>query len=108
MKNEELYKTDEELLAAFNRFCHTRKCVSCDQMKVPCLLRWLKKEVETEKPELCPFCGKETEVRMFGCLDEPTKYAVRCKSCSYTSMQSYVSKEDAFRIHNKLCRTLIR
>lgn len=102
-----MYKTEKERLDAFDRFCRTQKCaMSCNQMKVSCLLNWLGKEVEKEKPEPCPFCGSATKARMFGCIDETTKYAVRCESCFYTSLQSYVSKEDAIKIHNNLCRKL--
>ena len=107
MTNEQKYKTTDERIRAFWRFCkeHGQKgkhgCLGCPAKGLPtyrekCALTWLAFEVEEEKPLACPFCGGdsidifETD---FGRSEEPYQFAVKCKSCG--ALVSAEDKDDA-------------
>lgn len=66
MTNEQKYKTPEERIDAFKRYCAKRDCDDCQAYKIhhypdgrmDCIVRWLALEAEEELLS-CPLCGGE-------------------------------------------------
>ena len=112
MTNEQKYKTTDERIRAFWRFCkgqgkRERGCLGCPTKGIPsyrekCALAWLALEAEEEKPLHCPFCGGdnidifETD---FGQNEEPYQFAVKCKSCG--ALVSAEDKNEAIAAWNR-------
>lgn len=86
MTNEQMYKTPEERIEAFQKFCTSNKCDECEctkQRKMGlslCEFGWLTLEAE-EELLACPFCGGEAEVvsAMYGHRLDGAR--VRCTRC---------------------------
>lgn len=82
MTNEKKYKTPEERVEAFSKFCISRKCDDCACAKQGrkgislCEFRWLALEAEEEEPLACPFCGGEA----IG-VHERDGFSEHCKLC---------------------------
>lgn len=110
MTNEQKYKTTDERMRAFWRFCKGQEkkngCLGCPTKGVPpyrekCALTWLALEAEEELLS-CPFCGGdnidifETD---FGRSEEPYQFAVKCKSCG--ALVSAEDKDNAIAAWNR-------
>lgn len=66
MTNEKKFKTADERIKAFNKFCKENYCEGCSckegtmdyRTPVRCMLAWLELEyIEEVKLKPCPFCG---------------------------------------------------
>ena len=107
MTNEQKYKTPEERVKAFCKWCFNRTCDSCKLKShnfdggVECKFYWLALEAEEDEPEPCPFCGGMTEV----ITDEQGYYGVSCIHCGYTS-ESYEQSIYAIAAHNRVARAV--
>lgn len=88
MTNEEKFKTVEERIKAFKKFCKEKYCEGCPckektadyRTPVRCMLAWLELEYIEVKPLSCPFCGcSDIGVYAHSSLVQ-MKYA-QCKGC---------------------------
>lgn len=110
MRNEEKYRTTDERIRAFWRFCKgqekKRGCLGCPTKGVPpyrekCALTWLALEAK-EQLLPCPFCGGEACVGE-ACVVEysGTKHAyIRCKDCMAIT-QVYNTEDEAIAAWNR-------
>ena len=107
MTNEQKYKTKEERVSKFQRFCDKQEgCTKCaavndEGTKSSCAFHWLALEVE-EEPEPCPFCGGK---HLFVNINGNNFWYVSCKSCLYKSLHNS-SKDKAIAAHNRVARAV--
>ena len=107
MTNEQKYKTPEERVEAFCKWCFNRTCESCKLKSHNfdggdgCKFYWLALEAEEDKPGPCPFCGGMTEV----VTDEQGCYGVSCIHCGYIS-ERYRQSIYAIAAHNRVARAV--
>ena len=125
MLNKDRYKTLEESIKAFKKFCYNQdRCVSCPAYDTKaydtkaydakargtisgCHFRWLALEAEEENPMPCPFCGSQCRLDTV-CMneDQSSKY-VSCTNdrCMY---KSPIGKDGSVAIdaHNRVCRAV--
>lgn len=90
MTNGEKYKTVEERVKEFKKFCREKNCEGCpcrDTVRdynspARCILVWLDLEYTEKKPELkpCPFCGCD-KVKV-NSVFEGSPYYVFCTKCN--------------------------
>lgn len=106
MTNEQKYKTAEERYNAYIKYCGSRQCEVCalrDKRSeaLTCAFDWLSLEAEDEKPEPCPFCGRDTGTmaRHFA-----GGFCVACE-CGYTSLFRETGAE-AIAAHNRVARAV--
>lgn len=106
MTNEEKYKTTNERMGAFGRFCKGQErkkgCLGCPVGGVPtyreqCALAWLALEAE-EKLLPCPFCGGDAEIEFIPSFRN--SHFVRCKIC-LSSVRGYDTKDKAIAVWNR-------
>ena len=91
MTNEQKFKTPEERIDAFKRYCAQRVCDDCQAYKIHhcpdgrmgCIVRWLSLEAEEELLP-CPFCGGDAVVVVTHPISQGAY--VRCKECRVLSM----------------------
>jgi Lar family restriction alleviation protein len=94
MTNGEKYKTVEERVKEFKKFCKEKNCEGCpcrDTVRdysspARCVLVWLDLEYTEKKTELkpCPFCGKVPTLKTeLNACSKPRYYYVAC-SCGAT------------------------
>lgn len=112
MTNAQKYKTLDERIAAFDRFCKQPNCDgcpvahACGQSKAYAALKWLELTF-VDDIEKCPFCGSACAVENV-CTneDQESKY-VAClnEKCMYQSATGK-SAEDAIVKHNAVCMAL--
>ena len=104
--NEMRYKTAEDRVKAFGEFCDHNICdkscaaygnLTCETSE--CMARWLSLEAEEEKPEPCPFCGKECRVLRGRIV------SVSCSECNYMSSGS-TEEAEAIATHNRMARAV--
>lgn len=95
MKNFEKYKTKNERMDAFEKYCETHS----EWFRAPsCAFAWLDLEVEEEKPMPCPYCGSEV-----GLVKTPDNFwQTICHACCAKSMM-HANKEVVVRTHNRMC-----
>ena len=114
MLNQDKYKTAEERVSEFQRFCNKQKwCTKCaavnnEGTRSSCAFHWLALEADEEKPENCPFCGGETHINLVGHLmADVVHYWVDCISpeCMYRSAH-YTDKDTAIAAHNRVARAV--
>lgn len=96
MTNAERYKTADERLNAHHEMCIHKDGCNCIG-KSRCLLEWLEKEAEEEKPLPCPFCGAEAILYATG-----MPY-VRCDNCK-AQTTAYQTPEEAVAAWNRRTR----
>lgn len=100
MTNEQKYKTPEERVKAFGKFCNGQGCTNCILKDRPvgnasCAFYWLALEAEEEEnPEPCPFCGEQMTF---------TEYGIACR-CGYSKVGA--SREASIAAHNRLVRAV--
>lgn len=106
MTNEQKYKTTDERMRAFWRFCKGQEkkngCLGCPTKGVPpyrekCALTWLALEAEEELLS-CPFCGGNAESQFVPSFRN--SYFVRCKIC-LSSIRGYDTKDKAIAAWNR-------
>lgn len=106
MKNEQKYKTPEERVEAFCKWCFNRTCESCKLKSHNfdggdgCKFYWLALEAEEDKPGPCPFCGSETEI-----VSSNNTYQVSCVHCLYLS-EGCTNEKSAIASHNRVSRAV--
>ena len=115
MTNEQKYKTPEERDNAFNEWCFSRDCKTCELKSHNsfdggdgCRFYWLDLEAEEEKTEPCPFCGGETHINLGHLKAGVMHYWVDCISpeCMYRSAH-YTDKDTAIAAHNRVARAVM-
>lgn len=106
--NEEVYKTSEERIKAFEVFCDSHDCELCEIGKkkltggrLVCAMNWLARKADEEKPENCPFCGGECRAVQ----NSDGEYVVGCDMCCYTS-KDFECKAAAIAAHNRVARSV--
>ena len=109
MTNEERYKTTDDRVYAFRKYCRDKgTCHDCALNETGvsrticvdrCILNWLALEAEEEKPLNCPFCGGEAESKFTRPLIDGYYY-VHCKNC-HSSTRGYRTKDDAIDAWNR-------
>lgn len=110
MTNGEKYKTAEERLNAFLRFCDSDKCESCPIENCECeydvlaAFKWLDLEAEEENPLPCPFCGGE--VRVDHNWDNSHSVSCTGRGCWYHS-KCCTSESDAIAAHNRVAKAVM-
>lgn len=108
MTNEQKYKTAEERFNAFHKKCGSCGVTICDRIKViNCLNNWLALKAE-EKPEPCPFCGKEVIVGFSENIHKEKYRQVWCSDgerCGYECVMKK-TEEEAIAAHNRVCRAV--
>ena len=105
MTNAEKYKTAEERVEAFRKFCDATKlkkqcedALSCTE----CQFAWLDMEAEEERPLPCPFCGggadviSTSDINLVSCAEGCGYYSQRCESA-----------ESAIAAHNRVARAVM-
>ena len=116
--NEQKYKTAEERVKAFGEFCKNEFCNQCNHLDcklhkqgsaiLHCYDGWLALEAEEEKPENCPFCGKNF-VSVINHKAHPNKCAVECYNreddCCYRGPFKSTEAE-AIAAHNRVARAV--
>lgn len=107
MTNAEKYKTAEERVEAFGKFCAATKlkkqcedALSCTE----CQFAWLDMEAEEEKPLPCPSCGNKS-VFIVHDKSSPMPWSVKC-SCGYSSERT-PDKELTIATHNRVARAVM-
>ena len=114
MKNGEKYKTVEERIENYDKFCAQYTCDSCpiggvDKVVPDCKFRWLELKAEEEKPMPCPFCGKEVHIED-SCTDEHPDdlFYIDCDNpdCYYSSGMMK-GRDGAIAAHNRVCRAVM-
>ena len=114
MNNEQKYKTADERNDAFNEWCFSRDCESCELKAhnfdggAECRFYWLALEAEEEKPEPCTFCGGEAHINLGHLKAGVVHYWVDCISpeCMYRSAH-YTDKDTAIAAHNRVARAVM-
>lgn len=108
MTNEQKYKTAEERFNAFHKKCGSCGVTICDRIKViNCLNNWLALKAE-EKPEPCPFCGKEVVVGFSENIHKEKYRQVWCSDgerCGYECVMKK-TEEEAIAAHNRVYRAV--
>ena len=111
MTNEEKFKTPEERIDAFKRYCAPRVCDDCQAYKIHhcpdgrmgCIVRWLSLEVEEKKPLACPFCGS-VDIKVMSPVRPDyvvsSCYVVSCCNCGAVS-RAEATKTDAIAAWNR-------
>ena len=106
MTNEEKFKTPEERLDAFNRYCRNHNCKNCQVRKIPqypegrvgCIVRWLAFEAEEELLP-CPFCGSKAEVVETHPVSTKSVF-VRCQECG-AFVTAFSTRDEAVAAWNR-------
>ena len=108
MTNGEKYKSIDDRVYAFRRYCAETTCPNCcikpyvGARRVGyvdrCILKWLALEAE-EKPLPCPFCGAEAEIDS-AIHHGSYYYFVECKNCHMSSI-SCLMKNEAIAAWNR-------
>lgn len=120
MTNEQKYKTIEERVSEFQRFCYKQEeCTKCaavnnEGTKSFCAFRWLALEAE-EEPEPCPFCEGKCSAETVKTEDLETgevcsEISVLCYGkdgvgCGYQS-KFFTEEAEAISAHNRVCRAV--
>ena len=105
MTNEEKYKTPEERIEAFDRFCDAESsCDNCPLRKElaisrsRCAVRWLALEAaEKKEPMPCPFCGGVSVSSRWWISGF---YYVQCVDCGSMTKNCY-TKDEAVAAWNR-------
>lgn len=108
MTNGEKYKSIDDRVYAFRRYCAKTECPNCcinpykGAKHITCLdkciLKWLALDAE-EKLLPCPFCGGEAEVSE-GYSGMPKGTFVQCKNC-WAFVAGFKTKTDAISAWNR-------
>lgn len=108
MKNFEKYKTAEERVKEFDRFCNQHNgCSACPVgadwcSRCECAMVWLDREANEEEKLLpCPFCGDECACGdgYVECLND---------NCCYSSGNRKRSDAVAIAAHNRVARAAMK
>ena len=116
LTNEQRYKTPKERGKAFTEWCCCHSsCRTCEIDKFThdskgegCLFYWLALEADEEKPEPCPFCGKEVVVGFSENIHKEKYRQVWCSDgerCGYECVMKK-TEEEAIAAHNRVCRAV--
>lgn len=107
MTNEEKYKTIDDRVYAFRKYCRDKgTCHGCalNETRVSrticvdrCILNWLALEAE-EELLACPFCGGDAEIEFIPSFRN--SHFVRCKIC-LSSVRGYDTKDKAIAAWNR-------
>ena len=109
--NEMIYKTVEERVMAFDKFC--KKCEVCRDCKAlcgrnesriftsECMAYWLALEYEEEKPEPCFYCSHEIHVYKA----DGGGLAMICDNCGYCPADTGDFVHDV-AAHNRIARAV--
>lgn len=106
MKNFEKYKTAEERVKEFDRFCNQHNgCSACPVgadwcSRCECAMVWLDREANEEEKLLpCPICGSPCHVH---------DNAVECTSgeCAYECWQRGFRADQNVAVHNRVARAV--
>lgn len=121
MKNFEKYKTAEDRVYAFRKFCNpmVRNCQNACKMSnadkfggvdpMKCFSNWLELEAEEEKPLPCPFCHKEVVVGSNENIHRESYRQVWCSDverCGYECAMKK-TKAEAIAAHNRVARAVM-
>ena len=109
MLNQDKYKTIEERVSEFQRFCNKQKgCTKCaavnnEETRSSCAFHWLALE-SVENPEPCPFCESSCTAHKGVDMVRPH---VSCDNewCGYRSAEE-PTIEDAIAAHNSVARAV--
>lgn len=103
--NEQKYKTAEERVEAFNRFCsRTADCVGCELRgsgTFVCQFKWLALEAEEDSIEPCVYCKSKMSPMRVG-----NTFRVYCNTCGYQSSGSFETMQAAIAAHNRVARAV--
>lgn len=105
--NEKKYKTVEERISAFDKFCKQPNCDgcpvahACGHSRAYASIAWLALEETVEKPEPCFYCGGECNV-----IGE-VNHRVKCTSCNYESIMDS-NKDKVVAEHNRVARAVAK
>lgn len=105
MTNEEKFKTPEERLDAFSRYCCNHDCKTCPVVlphapggRIGCIVRWLAFEAEEELLP-CPFCGSKAEVVETHPVSTKS-VLVRCQECG-AFVTAFSTRDEAIDAWNR-------
>ena len=108
MTNEQKYKTTEERISKFQRFCDKQEgCTKCaavndEGTRSSCAFHWLALEAEEEKPEPCFYCGNKY---LAITKDGNNLWSVSCTACLYES-RHHENRDTAISAHNRVFRAV--
>lgn len=105
MKNGEKYKTAEERVKAFGKWCHSTSRSDCYKFEncETCAFSWLDMEAGEEKSMPCPFCGNINSLHVV--VDCQNHAQIRC-TCGYHGAW-YDDNETAIEEHNRVARAVM-
>ena len=113
MTNGEKYRSIDDRVTAFRRYCADIGCPNCcikpyaeakHNMCVDrCILKWLALEAEEDKPLTCPFCGS-VDIKVMSLVRPDyvvsSCYVVSCCNCGAVS-RAEATKTDAIAAWNR-------
>lgn len=106
MTNAEKFKTLEERISAFDKFCKQPNCDgcpvahACGKSRAYASLKWLDLQfTDGIKVEKCPYCGSDCYVE-----SHSEGHEVRCTQRHCYVGKTFESKIDAITAHNRLCK----